>query len=65
MIRASTAAIASTVLARLLASTQTPQAVPARPSAPPAQAGHAGLRQYQVLQSRTEPAQLTLRLGRR
>jgi hypothetical protein len=62
MIRASTAAIASTVLARHLASKQTPQAAPAMPSA---QAGSAGLRQYQVLQSRSEPAQLTLKLGRR
>lgn len=62
MIRASTAAIASTVLARHLACKQTQQAALAMPSA---QVGSAGLRQYQVLQSRSEPAQLTLKLGRR
>lgn len=62
MIRASTAAIASTVLARHLASKQTPQVASPMPST---QAGSDGLRQYQVLQSRSEPAQLTLKLGRR
>lgn len=46
----------STVLAR-------PAARADRPV--PAQTGAAGLRQYQVLQSRTEPAQRTLGLKRR
>ncbi|GIX24747.1 MAG: hypothetical protein KatS3mg122_1978 [Caldimonas sp.] len=62
MIRPSTAAIASTVLARHMASQQKAPATPAKPTA---SAGSGGLRQVQVLQSRSEPAQLTLQLGRR
>ena len=61
MIRASVASIASSVLAKHAATRQEPaQPATARPAAQPS-----GLRQYQVLQSRSEPAQLTLKLGRR
>jgi len=68
MIRASIASIASNVLAQHVANRQA--AAPAaqgvvQPSAARPAAQASGLRQYQVLQSRSEPAQLTLKLGRR
>jgi hypothetical protein len=67
MIRASVASIASSVLAKHAASRQ--ETAPASGAVQPATvrpaAQPSGLRQYQVLQSRSEPAQLTLKLGRR
>lgn len=67
MIRANVASIASNVLARhvadRLATAPAPRAV--QPATMRAPTESSGLRQYQVLQSRSEPAQLTLKLGRR
>lgn len=67
MIRASIASIASSVLAQHVASRQAAAPVQGavQPTTTRTAAQPGGLRQYQVLQSRSEPAQLTLKLGRR